>query len=258
MSTPLWAHDETDAHVTGSCQPTSAQLRAATKLVVSTKKGLARFADLNAALAAGYAVLRQLRAAPEPALQVSARSSTQAGRADLRPERSTDLCGHDLHAVDVVMRCPARRRVRARAGHRGRALRRSATLVLHRHPSPRYEQHHWSSAWTVLRTDRSALGCSRVMTSVPEGAEELWQRVALLVVPEPHAPRAADPDRLPGRRGAAAEGLSPRQREYPTMHAAQTIRSERDDCHLYGRSPTSVGSWTLWLFRVSVSATLQS
>jgi hypothetical protein len=48
-------HDETDAHATGSCQPTSAQLRAATKLVASTKKGLARFADLNAALAAGYA-----------------------------------------------------------------------------------------------------------------------------------------------------------------------------------------------------------
>jgi hypothetical protein len=42
-------------HATGSCQPTSSQLGAATRLVADTKRGLTRFADLRDALAAGYA-----------------------------------------------------------------------------------------------------------------------------------------------------------------------------------------------------------
>ena len=42
-------------HATGFCQPTSAQVRAATELVTDTRQGLARFADLRNGLAAGYA-----------------------------------------------------------------------------------------------------------------------------------------------------------------------------------------------------------
>jgi hypothetical protein len=42
-------------HPTGPCQPTPAQSAAANKLVADTKRGLARFADLPDALAAGYA-----------------------------------------------------------------------------------------------------------------------------------------------------------------------------------------------------------
>jgi hypothetical protein len=45
------AHD----HATGSCQPTSAQLRAANERVTDTRQGLARFADLRDGLAAGHA-----------------------------------------------------------------------------------------------------------------------------------------------------------------------------------------------------------
>jgi hypothetical protein len=58
-------HDEASAreHATGSCQPTSSQLGAASNLVVDTKRGLARFVDLRAALAAGYAPHRQGREA---------------------------------------------------------------------------------------------------------------------------------------------------------------------------------------------------
>jgi hypothetical protein len=51
------------AHATGPCQPTSAQVRAAKKLVTTTKGGLARFVDLRAALAAGYAPHRPGREA---------------------------------------------------------------------------------------------------------------------------------------------------------------------------------------------------
>jgi hypothetical protein len=51
------------AHSTGSCHPTSAQLAAATRLIADTRRGLARFADLRAALAAGYAPHRQGREA---------------------------------------------------------------------------------------------------------------------------------------------------------------------------------------------------
>jgi hypothetical protein len=43
------------AHASGSCQPTSAQTRAAKKLVAHTRQGAARFAGLRAARAAGYA-----------------------------------------------------------------------------------------------------------------------------------------------------------------------------------------------------------
>jgi hypothetical protein len=43
------------AHATGSCQPTSAQLAAATRLITDTRRGVARFAVLQAALGAGYA-----------------------------------------------------------------------------------------------------------------------------------------------------------------------------------------------------------
>jgi hypothetical protein len=49
-------HDHTGApaRATGPCRPTSAQSRASKELVASTKRGLARFVDLRAALAAGY------------------------------------------------------------------------------------------------------------------------------------------------------------------------------------------------------------
>jgi hypothetical protein len=43
------------AHATGPCQPTSAQLAAATKLITDTRRGVARFAVLRDALGAGYA-----------------------------------------------------------------------------------------------------------------------------------------------------------------------------------------------------------
>jgi hypothetical protein len=49
------------AHATGSCKPSSAQRRAARKLVADTKGGLARFVRLRAALAAGYAPHRHAR-----------------------------------------------------------------------------------------------------------------------------------------------------------------------------------------------------
>ena len=50
-------HDESSpsAHATGSCQPTSAQLGAAARLIADTRRGLARFVDLRDALRAGYA-----------------------------------------------------------------------------------------------------------------------------------------------------------------------------------------------------------
>jgi hypothetical protein len=50
-------HDEVSPgeHVTGSCQPTSAQVAAARKLVADTRGGLTRFADLRDARRAGYA-----------------------------------------------------------------------------------------------------------------------------------------------------------------------------------------------------------
>jgi hypothetical protein len=56
-------HDEASphAHATGSCQPTSDQRRAVAKLVADTKVGLARFVNLRAALAAGYAPHRRAR-----------------------------------------------------------------------------------------------------------------------------------------------------------------------------------------------------
>jgi hypothetical protein len=43
------------AHATGSCQPSSAQLVAATRLIADTRQKVARFAVLRAALGAGYA-----------------------------------------------------------------------------------------------------------------------------------------------------------------------------------------------------------
>lgn len=43
------------AHATGSCQPTSAQLATAARLVADTRRGLARFVDLRDAQGAGYA-----------------------------------------------------------------------------------------------------------------------------------------------------------------------------------------------------------
>jgi hypothetical protein len=43
------------AHAAQSCQPTSAQLAAAVKLVADTRRGLERFLDLRDALGAGYA-----------------------------------------------------------------------------------------------------------------------------------------------------------------------------------------------------------
>jgi hypothetical protein len=50
-------HDEASPHeqATGSCQPTFAQMSAAIRLVADTRHGLARFASLRNALAAGYA-----------------------------------------------------------------------------------------------------------------------------------------------------------------------------------------------------------
>jgi hypothetical protein len=50
-------HDESgpSAHAAGSCQPTSAQLAAAARLVGGTRQGLARFVGLRYALGAGYA-----------------------------------------------------------------------------------------------------------------------------------------------------------------------------------------------------------
>jgi hypothetical protein len=50
-------HDQASPHehATGSCQPTFAQMSAATRLVADTRRGLARFASLRNALAAGYA-----------------------------------------------------------------------------------------------------------------------------------------------------------------------------------------------------------
>jgi hypothetical protein len=50
-------HDESglSAHAAGSCQPTSAQLGAAAKLIADTRRGLARFVNLRDALRAGYA-----------------------------------------------------------------------------------------------------------------------------------------------------------------------------------------------------------
>jgi hypothetical protein len=50
-------HDESSpsAHAAESCQPTSAQLAAAVKLIADTRRGLARFVDLRDALRAGYA-----------------------------------------------------------------------------------------------------------------------------------------------------------------------------------------------------------
>jgi hypothetical protein len=53
--------DDTGAHThaSGSCQPTAAQLRAASELVADTRWGLARFGALPNALAAGYAPQRR-------------------------------------------------------------------------------------------------------------------------------------------------------------------------------------------------------
>jgi hypothetical protein len=50
-------HDESSpsAHAAGSCQPTSAQLSAAARLIADTRRGLARFVDLRDAMRAGYA-----------------------------------------------------------------------------------------------------------------------------------------------------------------------------------------------------------
>ena len=49
------------AHAVGPCQPTSAQLIAATRLIADTRRGLARFRDLQAARRAGYAPNRRVR-----------------------------------------------------------------------------------------------------------------------------------------------------------------------------------------------------
>jgi hypothetical protein len=58
-------HDKASPHqhATGSCQPTSAQRTTASKLVADTRLGLARFADLRDALAAGYAPHLRVREA---------------------------------------------------------------------------------------------------------------------------------------------------------------------------------------------------
>jgi hypothetical protein len=58
-------HDKASPHqhATGSCQPTSAQRTTASKLVADTRRGLARFADLRDALAAGYAPHLRVREA---------------------------------------------------------------------------------------------------------------------------------------------------------------------------------------------------
>jgi hypothetical protein len=50
-------------HATGSCQPTSAQLRAANELITDTRQGLAGFADLRDGLASGYAAHHHRREA---------------------------------------------------------------------------------------------------------------------------------------------------------------------------------------------------
>jgi hypothetical protein len=49
-------HEESgpSAHAAGSCQPSSAQLGAAARLIADTRWGLGRFVDLRAALGAGY------------------------------------------------------------------------------------------------------------------------------------------------------------------------------------------------------------
>jgi hypothetical protein len=47
-------HDTGHVHATGSCQPSSAQLGTASRLDADTRRGLARFADLRDAVAAGY------------------------------------------------------------------------------------------------------------------------------------------------------------------------------------------------------------
>jgi hypothetical protein len=58
-------HDEASPgeHATGSCQPSFAQMSAATRLVADTRRGLARFASPRDALAAGYAPHRHSREA---------------------------------------------------------------------------------------------------------------------------------------------------------------------------------------------------
>jgi hypothetical protein len=58
-------HDEAgpEAAASGACRPTASQLRAAGELVADTRWGLARFADLPDALAAGYAPSRREREA---------------------------------------------------------------------------------------------------------------------------------------------------------------------------------------------------
>jgi hypothetical protein len=58
-------HDKASPHqhATGSCRPTSAQRTAAGKLVAATRRGLARYVDLRAALAAGYAPHQRAREA---------------------------------------------------------------------------------------------------------------------------------------------------------------------------------------------------
>jgi hypothetical protein len=48
-------HDAGHAQVTASCEPTSAQLDAATRLVADTRRAAARFVDLRDARTAGYA-----------------------------------------------------------------------------------------------------------------------------------------------------------------------------------------------------------
>ena len=50
-------HDQSSpsAHAAGACQPTSAQLGAAARLIAGTRRGLGRFVDLRDALGAGYA-----------------------------------------------------------------------------------------------------------------------------------------------------------------------------------------------------------
>ena len=56
-------HDEASPgeHATGSCQPASAQVAAARKLVADTRRGLTRFADLRDARRAGYAPHERVR-----------------------------------------------------------------------------------------------------------------------------------------------------------------------------------------------------
>jgi hypothetical protein len=52
-------HDDEEQDPADSCRPTATQLRAAAQLVADTRWGLARFADLSDALAAGYAPHRR-------------------------------------------------------------------------------------------------------------------------------------------------------------------------------------------------------